>query len=1239
MKQIQLLQTISDLLNQFSIEVKEKGKLSHYDINIVSEDVLVPILNIAFNTSLKNLNTDKKNFPGIDLATDGFNQYGDNSSRIAFQITSTNNVSKIKKTLNSYVKGEYYKNFDHLYIYNLTQKQDNYSQNSFIEIEKIIDGKFKFDLSTDIIDKSDLQNIIRSLTPIDKIEKIAKLLQNQFVYVKKSLLSLEIWESEGKIGYGFSNLLNSIDSTTYQEILSKGISSDAKDLLETLLARYNKDFSNNYANIKNDQFQNLGFNTYLKAAFLQSHQSFDVIKNKISGIININSFKTDISKIFEEQIEILDESDFPLVNNPISHPAIKFVKKTILQLFESIQINKDIQNEFLKNFNEKIPTTIIETFGIENYNKHLEKTKDNWLRENEKELLVYIRDLGKLGFIEDEKLKYQPAFGTWQDIRNYGSNNEDLHQYRQNKNDEESENLKPIESLINNYFDSYCNNKDSFLNNILFLIADFGKGKTSFLHHYSSNLAKQYLKTHEGVFPVYINLNEYDKYSNSPSLGLIANYLAQNFKIDIKEEYFKKKNYIFLIDSLDECGELSETHIDKVIKDINEIQNLDNINCRNNKIIIASRPIAKGLKEQIGKYQPYKIESKTEKSTISEISENFISVHGFINGQFNDYIEFALNNHLNITKKNKNNFTGISNQIIEKIILGKEVDLHTMLKNTGLKQSELRRPIFAYMIYKLIISNSNFIDFGKVGVYISFLNQLSRDAKHKDDINHKVSLKDEFVYRNILHSSALLWQYKRQSGEQTSLTKADICRTIEEKEIDKDDRKVLAEFKDIESIHFLSHSYLGEKENTLHFQHQSFAEILLAEYYLKTILKYSIEENTDVEEARVKLSIGLPTDQTVDFLKGLLILLKECISDNNNDKNIFAKRELFLPLLASMAINKHNKKLYSTRLNATWFEKYEEDIFRNNRISNEMINDFPITLKTLDKIDKLCQNIINSKKVYLLDEPSMHSVLYKNELTCLGNIHEQLFEIDKWFALLSGNHLINNVEQKKFFNSKLDADSLFKLIMIWSNKERTPEWTNDLFMGIDMSSNSETLYFNSPIYNINFSHSYLKYVLFSTSNIRNCNFSNCTFDRVSFEKSDLTGTLFDDIDIIQNTINLENSFRIDGNLSFTFCFFSQGLIFPEKLNNVLKGVNYGLINFGVEYCPINEAHDTFVEDYFFPLKGIFKHILLHDNTPEFIISAFKFIKTGSSKTEVTSSSIKFQNFIHSINDEIDTEKN
>ena len=69
------------------------------------------------------------------------------------------------------------------------------------------------------------------------------------------------------------------------------------------------------------------------------------------------------------------------------------------------------------------------------------------------------------------------------------------------------------------------------------------------------------------------------------------------------------------------------------------------------------------------------------------------------------------------------------------------------------------------MIYKLIISNTNFIDFGKVGVYISFLNQLSRDAKHKDDCNLKVSLKDEFVYRNILHASALLWQYKRQNGE------------------------------------------------------------------------------------------------------------------------------------------------------------------------------------------------------------------------------------------------------------------------------------------------------------------------------------------------------------------------------------------------------------------------------------------------------------------------------------------
>ncbi|MEN9908745.1 MAG: hypothetical protein RLZZ540_1894 [Bacteroidota bacterium] len=412
MKQVELIQEISNLFIQFSTEVKDKGKLKLNDINIIAEDILVPILSIVYNSNLKNLNDKKSNYPGIDLATDEYITFGNSEKKIAFQITSTNSIAKIKKTLNAYIKGDFYKKFDDIYIYNLIEKQNSYSSASIAEITKLIDGKFNFDLNKNIIDKTDLQKKIKTLSPISKIEQIHKLLEDQFKYHKKSLLSLEIWESDGKLGYGFSNLINSIDFTTFQTLIENGITNDAKDLLQLLLIKYNKAFAENYENEKVNIFKNLGFNSYFKAGLEQSLKSFSIIKNEINEFVDIKLFSNELSKSFIDLNINLNESDFPLVNNPVEHPAIQFIKATIIQIFTTTGISENLKNLFLKNFNKNINIQIIETFGEENYTQHLSDTNEKWIRENEKKFLIKIKDLAKLGFVDGEELEYQETYGT-----------------------------------------------------------------------------------------------------------------------------------------------------------------------------------------------------------------------------------------------------------------------------------------------------------------------------------------------------------------------------------------------------------------------------------------------------------------------------------------------------------------------------------------------------------------------------------------------------------------------------------------------------------------------------------------------------------------------------------------------------------------------------------------------------------------------------------------------------------
>jgi hypothetical protein len=64
MKQLNDLQTVYDCMGNWwgQIHTRNTGEL--YDINRVSEDIAAGLLNLVFNLELKNLNPEKKNFPG-----------------------------------------------------------------------------------------------------------------------------------------------------------------------------------------------------------------------------------------------------------------------------------------------------------------------------------------------------------------------------------------------------------------------------------------------------------------------------------------------------------------------------------------------------------------------------------------------------------------------------------------------------------------------------------------------------------------------------------------------------------------------------------------------------------------------------------------------------------------------------------------------------------------------------------------------------------------------------------------------------------------------------------------------------------------------------------------------------------------------------------------------------------------------------------------------------------------------
>jgi hypothetical protein len=134
MEQQVVLNRIRTLLSRFKEEVKIDNSNGEFSRNIHAENVLLKVLNVAYDLDLHNVNYEEgKTFPAIDLRDEG--------RRTAFQITSTGTVDKVVHTLKECVKNGMDEQFDHLYFYFLKGMDKSINRdNSRIIKEK---GNFK----------------------------------------------------------------------------------------------------------------------------------------------------------------------------------------------------------------------------------------------------------------------------------------------------------------------------------------------------------------------------------------------------------------------------------------------------------------------------------------------------------------------------------------------------------------------------------------------------------------------------------------------------------------------------------------------------------------------------------------------------------------------------------------------------------------------------------------------------------------------------------------------------------------------------------------------------------------------------------------------------------------------------------------------------------------------------------------------------------------------------------------
>ncbi|HEY2357633.1 MAG TPA: SMEK domain-containing protein [Phenylobacterium sp.] len=146
MRPLEIENQLRDVVSRVIVQVELATAQGRTDINLALEDAFIPILRSVYNLPhLVNLNRKQENFPGIDL--------GDDHDRVAFQLTSTTTLDKVKFTVRQFMERAYYNTFDELYVLMLTRKQASYSQAS---VNELLTDQFAFSCKKHIIDLHDL---------------------------------------------------------------------------------------------------------------------------------------------------------------------------------------------------------------------------------------------------------------------------------------------------------------------------------------------------------------------------------------------------------------------------------------------------------------------------------------------------------------------------------------------------------------------------------------------------------------------------------------------------------------------------------------------------------------------------------------------------------------------------------------------------------------------------------------------------------------------------------------------------------------------------------------------------------------------------------------------------------------------------------------------------------------------------------------------------------------------------
>ncbi|WP_051249549.1 pentapeptide repeat-containing protein [Maridesulfovibrio zosterae] len=438
--------------------------------------------------------------------------------------------------------------------------------------------------------------------------------------------------------------------------------------------------------------------------------------------------------------------------------------------------------------------------------------------QSQYEKINYLQDLLQFRYIrmnENDPPLYKtfvPPYGLMRDHRYWGDSDTDT--------DTEEYNFRRMDDLCDRYFADRVSNIKT--RQILFIGADFGIGKSSYLLMKAAAMANEYLKTWTSHYPVFYNL----KYCDGTTERLrdeINGLLPEG-----------NQPVCLLLDALDESGPMTDEHVKAVIS---VAESLLSELPENSRCIITSRLIL-GAQGAVACHIQNILQYDVSRN---KFPAKYVQIQGFVKReQLDDWL----------AKQRECNPEAWKDSIT-----------YESLTKVGLSEKELEKPLYLWIVGQLLCDGRIDLEkemfMGRTGLYMHFMNFVSHRCKVPDenqcDLDEKRH-KARHLLRNLARMRNLLPTDKGLTNEQ-------VQQSFGEKSTEWKFYDELGQTK------FLTLSYFGHKNSSFEFSHLSFKEYLLAEDLLANLL-YASASNSGAEEKHCLIA-GEISKETREFLAEL----------------------------------------------------------------------------------------------------------------------------------------------------------------------------------------------------------------------------------------------------------------------------------------------------------------------------------------------------------------------------------